>query len=302
MAHHPFDQLLLIGHGSPSSVGNNEYLAFTQSLAEHLGLPVQPCFLELAEPSIEAGIEACISNGAQQIAVLPLFLGAAGHYKEHVPAVLSAMGERHAGMTLAYGRSIGVQPALLSALHERASEMLAASVLDASPAATAVIVTARGSSDAQNNAEIFRLARLLWEMQQQGLVEVAFQSVTWLTVEQAIERCQRLGASCIVVVPYLLFSGFVRSDIERQVAVARASLNNATEILVARHLFGHAGLVEAVAQRYAELVDAQQHGQWHEAHHFLSLDAFAGDFHGHEHHHHHGHGHGHGHHHHDEAQ
>ncbi|NJO83322.1 MAG: hypothetical protein HC828_11220 [Blastochloris sp.] len=78
--------------------------------------------------------------------------------------------------------------------------------------------------------------------------------VTPPTITQGIDRCVRLGARRVVVLPYVLFTGFVRRKIAEQVQVAQAH-HPAVEMLMGEHLFPHPGLTEAVAQRYYDIVN-----------------------------------------------
>jgi sirohydrochlorin cobaltochelatase len=310
----PFDRVLLIGHGSPHADGNAEYLQLAHDLGAHLGVTVQPCFLELAEPSISEGIRLCVEAGAQRVAVLPLFLGPAGHQKNDVPVLLAEAREQYPGVDFRYGTPIGAQYQLVRVLEERAAEALARSTADIAEHDTALLLAARGSSDPDSNSEVFKLARMLYEGRGYGWVEAAFQMVTPPSIEQGIERCLRLGARRVVLLPYLLFTGHVRRDIEQRAQAVQAAHPD-VEILVGGHLFAHAGLTEAIAQRYHDIVEGtaamtcdlckyrhrmtgfeRAHGKPQETHHH-------GHGHGHHHHHHdHGHGHEHEHNHHHEHE
>jgi sirohydrochlorin cobaltochelatase len=291
-----FDRVLLIGHGSPHADGNAEYLQFARELAAYLGVAVQPCFLELAEPSIEEGIRLCVESGAQRIAVLPLFLGPAGHQKNDVPVLLAHAREHYPGVELRYGTPIGAQYQLVRVLEQRAAEALARSTSAIGEGDTALLLAARGSSDPDSNSEVFKLARLLYEGRGYGTVEAAFQKVTPPNIAQGIERCVRLGARRVVVLPYLLFTGFVRHDIAQQAEAAQAARPE-VEILVGAHLFPHAGLTAAVAQRYHDIVAGTAAMTCDVCKYRHRMSGFEHD-HGkpQETHHHHHHGHGHGHH------
>lgn len=288
--------ILLIGHGSPDAAGNAEFLQFAQMLEVRLGVPTQPCFLELAEPTIGEGVDRCVAAGAQQIVTLPLFLGPGRHQKRDVPDLLAAAQSRHPGVTVAYGTPVGPHLRLVDALADRAAAALEGCAEAVDHAETALVVVGRGSRDTQSNAELARIARMLYERGTYGMVEYAFQLVVAPNVGQAITRCVRLGARRVVVLPYLLFTGFVRDDIRAQVAAAQA-LYPEIDMLVGEHLFPHAGLLDAVVQRYTELVtgvaamtcdlcvyrqrgvDADDHHHHHHDHHDHHAD--------HHHHHHH---------------
>jgi sirohydrochlorin cobaltochelatase len=248
-----FDHILLIGHGSPDPQGNAEYLTCAHLLSTQLGVAVHPCFLELASPSIDEGIRLCVEAGARSVAVLPLFLGAAGHQKNDVPAMIHEARVNYPDVLFRYGTPIGTQYLLVETLADRAAEALASSSIDIPVAETAIILVGRGSSDPDSNSEVFKMARLLWEGRNYGWVDVAFQTVTRPQVAAIIERCVLLGARRVVVVPYLLFTGFVCHDIEQQVA-AVCGQHDGVEVLVARHLANHPGVINAIAQRYDDIV------------------------------------------------
>lgn len=247
------DTLLLIGHGSPDPEGNAEYHQFTQIVSQRLDMPVQPCFLEIVEPSISAGIRASVEAGAQRIVALPLFLGPARHQKNDVPAVITHARHHWPQIEIRYGTPIGSQYPVVGTLAERATAALAQCTQTIPASATALLVVARGSRDPDSNSEVFKIARLLWEGRNYGWVEAAFQSVTPPNVVQGIERCVQLGAQRVVVVPYVLFTGFVHKDIMAQAATAQTRYPQ-VEILMAGHLNNHSGVIEAVAERYHEVV------------------------------------------------
>ena len=82
--------LLLIAHGSRRAESNDEVRALAVKLS---GLTkdfdaVSCAFLELAEPSIPDGIEACVQQGATEIVILPYFLSAGRHVAEDIPALV----------------------------------------------------------------------------------------------------------------------------------------------------------------------------------------------------------------------
>lgn len=80
--------LLLVAHGSRRASSNDEVRQLAAKLASQAGNryhSVNCAFLELAEPSIPDGIEACIRTGAEEVVVLPYFLSAGRHVIEDIP-------------------------------------------------------------------------------------------------------------------------------------------------------------------------------------------------------------------------
>src|SRR5262245_58516381 len=86
----PSTGLLLIGHGTRSAAGTRQFLALARSLAETVApLPVEPAFLELQQPDINAAVTHVVCRGIKRLVTMPLLLFAAGHAKRDIPAQVS---------------------------------------------------------------------------------------------------------------------------------------------------------------------------------------------------------------------
>src|SRR5262249_57384294 len=83
----------------------------------------------------------------------------------------------------------------------------------------AVVLVGRGSSDPDANADLYKVGRLLQDSRGLGFVEPAFVSLAPPSVPQALERCRRLGATTVAVVPYFLFTGILVDRIHAQADV-----------------------------------------------------------------------------------
>ncbi len=81
--------LLIVAHGSRREASNDEVRALArrvEALQQGAFSSVRAAFLELAEPSIPDGIQACIDAGAREIRVVPYFLSAGRHVSRDIPA------------------------------------------------------------------------------------------------------------------------------------------------------------------------------------------------------------------------
>jgi sirohydrochlorin ferrochelatase len=90
--------LLLVAHGSRREASNEEVRQLTTQLGAKAGKLYQSvscAFLELAEPSIPEGIEACIQAGAEEVVVLPYFLSAGRHVQEDIPREVAGKQQEH---------------------------------------------------------------------------------------------------------------------------------------------------------------------------------------------------------------
>lgn len=107
--------LLLVAHGSRLSEANAEVARLAERLREASGDQyeiVTHAFLEIAEPGIPTGIDACIAQGATQLWVLPYFLVAGRHVRDDVPALLEQARERHPQIAIYLCAHLGAEAGL----------------------------------------------------------------------------------------------------------------------------------------------------------------------------------------------
>jgi sirohydrochlorin cobaltochelatase len=235
--------LLLIGHGTRDEAGAAEFGRLADRLRTRLPVDVAGGFIELSPPPLTDAVAALYAAGHRHVAAVPLVLVAAGHAKGDMPGALARERERHPGLTYAYGRPLGPHPTLLRLLEERLD-----AVLDPDERAeTAVLLVGRGSTDPDANAEVCKAARLFWEGRGLAMVETAFVSLARPGVPEGLERCRRLGASRVVVLPYFLFPGVLP---DRVAAEARAY--DGVEVRCAEVIGDCDGLADLVAERYDE--------------------------------------------------
>jgi sirohydrochlorin cobaltochelatase len=210
--------LLIVGHGTRSAAGVAEFTRFVERVASRTGgrIPaVDGGFIELARPSVADAVTRLTSAtqaGPRPTIAVPLVLTAAGHGKGDIPAALARELTRHPGLSYRYGRPLGPHPVLQDLLAARIDAALAG----ASRPGTHVVLVGRGSTDPDANAEVAKVARLLWEGRGYPEVEYSFISLARPSVPEALDRARRLGARRIVVAPYFLFSGVLPDRVTEQ--------------------------------------------------------------------------------------
>nr|CAA6799723.1 MAG: Cobalamin biosynthesis CbiX protein [uncultured Thiotrichaceae bacterium] len=69
-------------------------------------------FLELAEPSIETGIDRSIAGGAEEVVVMPYFLSPGRHVAEDVPGIVAKKQEEHPDIRIRLGTYLGAAPSM----------------------------------------------------------------------------------------------------------------------------------------------------------------------------------------------
>jgi sirohydrochlorin ferrochelatase len=245
--------LLLIGHGSRSAAGVDEYWQFADVLrGEANGLEIGCGFIELAEPDLDTAIDALVSRGVTSIGAVPLVLLGAGHMKNDGPAAMERGRRRHRGVEFRYGRALGIHPLALGIAEDRIRE----AVGDDDPGDLAVVLVGRGSSDPDANADLYKVGRLLQDSRGLGFVEASFVSLAPPSVPNALERCRRLGATTVAVVPYFLFTGILVDRIHAQ-ADAWAAEHPDVTVRHGRHLGPDPRLARLVLERHREAIDGQ---------------------------------------------
>ncbi len=240
--------LLLIGHGSRSQAGVAEYWSLVEALRrQDPSLPIGGGFIELARPDLDSAIDELVAAGSRSVVAVPLVLLGAGHLKDDGPAVLARARDRHPGVVFRYGRALDVHPLVLEVAGDRIDEGLGGW----SPDQSAVVLVGRGSLDPDANADLHKVARLLQDMGGIAMVEPSFVSLARPSTAEALERCRRLGATRVVVVPYFLFTGVL---VERIAAQSRAwgSEHAGVEMRTGRHLGPDHRIAQLALERYGE--------------------------------------------------
>ncbi|MFC7440422.1 sirohydrochlorin chelatase [Laceyella putida] len=278
------EAILFVGHGSRDAEGNRELLRFTEKMAPQFAEPiVETCFLELAEPDMGAGVKRAVERGATSIKVVPLMLFMAGHAKVHIPLFLHEAQAQYPHVRFTYGRPLEVDELILPILEARIQQAAGANEAEE----TSILLVGRGSSDAGANSDLYKIARLLWERLNVPWVEACFIGVTDPRMEAGLERCVRLGAKRVVVLPYFLFTGVLIKRMEKMVRQF-----NEESAGVHAEMVPYLGFDDGLVPIWQRRVHQLAHGQalnWQA----LAEQAIAAGHHQH----HHDHDHHHGHHH-----
>lgn len=237
--------IALIGHGSRKPEGNTG----VHALALRLPGVVTVGFIELAEPTADAALDAAVATGADEVVALPAVLLAAGHAKNDVPLAVVRARARHPGVLFRAARPMGVHPAMLRALADR----FAAVAPSEDAGRTAVLLVGRGSSDPDANADLYKIGRLFAERRGLCAVDVAFVGVTTPTVAEGLHTLLLRQPRAVVVLPYLLFPGEIEDRLRATVAEV-AALHRGVRFALAESVGEHPAVVEVLLDRRDEAV------------------------------------------------
>ena len=114
--------ILLIDHGSRRSEAN-EMLHCMATLVQRMAGPavlVRHAHMELAEPSIAAGVKACIDGGATEIIAFPYMLSPGRHSTSDIPQLVAEAARAHPTVRVRVTPAFGIEAELGEVILRRA--------------------------------------------------------------------------------------------------------------------------------------------------------------------------------------
>ena len=115
--------LLLIAHGSRQPEANADLSRLAAELRRAGRFAyVEPAYLELAAPDIDAGATNCVEQGAGRVILLPYFLSAGVHVRRDLAAACTRLAARHPAVAFMLAEPLGPHPLLAEIVLQRAAE------------------------------------------------------------------------------------------------------------------------------------------------------------------------------------
>ncbi len=208
--------LLAIGHGTRNDRGRQTFLDFVKTYQQlDSSRPVIPCFLELTQPTISEGIEACVEKGFSEITALPILLFAARHNKFDVTNELDRASAPYPQLSINYGRHFGINPQIIQLWRDRLEQLDRPEYNphNISRADTVLLFVGRGSSDPDANGDVYKLARIIWEGSGYKTVETCFIGISHPRLVEGFRLAYLYQPKRIIVLPYFLFTGTLMEKI-----------------------------------------------------------------------------------------
>lgn len=249
--------VMICGHGSRSQSAVDEFATLADKLPALLpdDWVTDYGYLEFANPVIRDGLDRLREAGCDRVLAVPGMLFAAMHAKNDIPTVLNTYAAKH-GMTVSYGRELGVDPKMIAAAAGRVQEAVDQANADLGELPleeTCLVVIGRGASDPDANGNVAKIARMLAEGMGFGWHEVGYSGVTFPLVEPCLQHVTRLGYKRVIVFPYFLFSGILIDRIygfTDQVAAEHPDI----DFVKAGYLGDHPQVLATFAERIIEQV------------------------------------------------
>ena len=212
-----------------------------------VGHPVEPCRLEGLGESLVTTLARAAADAVAGLVLLPL--GLDPEAAERVATAAARLAERWPALRLHPGRPPDPGD-LARILGDRARQAIGRFPGDTVAPGDVVVVLAGAGANPGANAELAKLARLVYEAHRFADVGYAFLDVTGPSVGEAITRWATLGARRFAVVPHVLFAGPALRRLRRRAGAAAGAAG--VHVAVAGPLAPHPALVRALAQRHME--------------------------------------------------
>ena len=249
--------VMVCGHGSRNRAAIEQFAVIADKLRGHFAeWPVDYGYLEFADPVIHSGLDRLREAGCNRILAVPGMLFAAGHAKNDIPSVLNTYQASHPGLTIEYGRELGIDPKMIRAAGDRVREAIDSASGAVPLHDTLLVVVGRGASDPDANSNVAKITRMLWEGFGFGWAETAYSGVTFPLVEPALEHAAKLGYRRIIVFPYFLFTGVLVQRIY-MATDAVAARHPDIQFVKAPYLNDHPAVIESFAERVREIVNGE---------------------------------------------
>ncbi|UJL47713.1 sirohydrochlorin chelatase [Virgibacillus sp. NKC19-16] len=240
--------VLYVSHGSRVPEAIAEAFTCINSVKRQIDVSLQEiCFLELAGPTVEQGIEMLVNQGASRISIIPVLLLSAGHYYSDIPEEVNRAKEKYSSITFTYGQPLGVQDRFIDVLAERIKE----THIPVNPDAK-ILLVGRGSRNPQTKRDMERIGGKLQTRMKFSRVDVCFLAACNPSFEEAIQSSLTKAHSQIFIVPYLWFTGVLMHYLEEKIS----ELNNSNkDVLLCRQLGDHPAMKQALKERVYETFD-----------------------------------------------
>lgn len=114
--------ILLIDHGSVRDEANRMLESMGELVQQVAGdqVIVKVAHMELAEPTIEQGLEACVSAGATEVVAFPYMLSPGKHSTRDIPRMVAEAAARYPRVQCTVTPAFGLHEKLAEVVLERA--------------------------------------------------------------------------------------------------------------------------------------------------------------------------------------
>lgn len=237
--------ILLCGHGSRSTEAATEFQCLTDKVQKKMPAHhVTGGFLEFNQPTIKDALQKIYDQGIKEIIVQPVTLYNAGHTKKDIPEILALFQKNHPDVQLHYGLSLGLGPSVIKTAVNAVESVMP----DGDREDFKLLVVGRGAKDRAISDQTIKLCQKLHENLAFGDSRYCYSFENTPLLNSALEQAALSHYHHVVILPFLLFSGRLLSDIRAEVDIA-AQKYPAFTFHKAPHLGPHDFIADAVFDR-----------------------------------------------------
>ncbi len=117
--------VIVIDHGSKRDAAN---AMLFDMIAEYQGVTgadiVEGAHMELAPPTLDDAVHACLQRGARRIVVHPYFLAPGRHSTGDIPRMVAEVAAKHPDIPFHVSKPLGIAPQLAEVMQLRILEAL----------------------------------------------------------------------------------------------------------------------------------------------------------------------------------
>ncbi|MHC1747741.1 MAG: sirohydrochlorin chelatase [Cellulosilyticaceae bacterium] len=117
--------ILILAHGSREKQTEQTLAQVIQMVKEKSGVEfIEHAFLQFSERNLEAGLDALIEKGADEITIVPYFLFEGVHIQEDIPSEIQMFTQKHPGITVHFSKTLGADERLADILVDRIKDAI----------------------------------------------------------------------------------------------------------------------------------------------------------------------------------
>lgn len=117
------EAILLVAHGSRRQEANDDLYKLAEMVQQaRPGKIVECSFLDVVEPTIPQGAEACIQQGAKRVLIFPYFLSAGRHVVDDLNYFRKQFEQRWPEVTFQICPHLGLHPLMVEIVFHRLTE------------------------------------------------------------------------------------------------------------------------------------------------------------------------------------
>jgi len=242
--------LLLIDRGSREEDVKQELKYICEKAKQKGNYHVSDyCFLEVAPPYIEEGIDTCLSSAIDALTIVPYFLYPGRKVKAAVRMAIKLQSKSKVKFTIS--KPMSLHKFLIRIVDEKIQRALAKNNVFIQKNKIDVLIIGHGSKDPNARSSLKFIADGVGSSYRN--VNYCFLEIEEPTIKHGIDACMKNNPDFLVVVPYFLHRGaHVKRDIYEDLNPAIAS-SGIKKVFLAEHLGTDDKMIDLVLERAKEV-------------------------------------------------